>query len=50
VCGALGDPATLHVIEGADHSFRVPKASGRSDAEVLDELADVASAWMRRLA
>lgn len=50
VCRSLGDPATLHVIEGADHSFRMPRTSGRSDAEVLDELADVASAWMRRLA
>jgi predicted alpha/beta-hydrolase family hydrolase len=50
VCGALGELATLHMIEGADHSFRMPRTSGRSDDEVLDELADEASAWMRRLA
>ena len=33
--------ATLHVVEGADHSFSVLKRSGRSDAQVLEELADV---------
>ncbi|MFN2421585.1 MAG: alpha/beta family hydrolase [Gemmatimonadota bacterium] len=45
----LGKRASLHVIEGADHSFRVPKRAGRSDAEVLDELAEVAAAWIDRV-
>ncbi len=40
VCTQLGDTATLHVVEGADHSFHVLKRSGRTDAEVLGELAD----------
>ena len=40
---------TMHWLEGADHSFRVPKASGRTDADVLEELADVAGAWLHRL-
>ena len=31
--------ATLHVVEGADHSFAVLKRSGRTDAEVMEELA-----------
>ena len=39
VCGRLGSRVTLHVVEGADHSFHVPKRSGRDDAAVLDELA-----------
>ena len=30
----------LHVIDGADHSFHVLKRSGRTDDEVLDELAE----------
>jgi hypothetical protein len=47
VCAALGDSATLHVIEGADHSFRVPRGSGLREGDVLDELADVSAAWMR---
>ncbi len=37
--------ATLHMVEGADHSFHVLKRSGRTDAEVLDELADVIAMW-----
>ena len=37
---ATGEPGTLHPIEGGDHSFGVPKSSGRTPAAVLDELAD----------
>ena len=40
VCKQLGKRATLHIIDGADHSFHVLKSSGRTDDEVLDELAD----------
>lgn len=36
---------TLHVVEDADHSFHVPKRSGRTDDEVLDELCDVFADW-----
>lgn len=43
----LGPPATLHVVEGADHAFHVLVRSGRSDAQVMVELADTISAWMR---
>jgi len=35
----------LHVIETADHSFHVLKKSGRSDPEVLRELAEKAASW-----
>jgi predicted alpha/beta-hydrolase family hydrolase len=45
----LGARATLHVIEGADHSFEVPKRSGREAGEVLDELAGTVADWARRL-
>ena len=45
VCAKLGPRATLHVIETADHSFHVLKSSGRSDAEVLRELAETAVSW-----
>ena len=41
----LGSRATLHVIRDADHSFHVPARSGRTDAEVLDELAARTAAW-----
>lgn len=46
VVGALGSRATLRVVEGADHGFHVLKRSGRTDAEVLQELARGAAAWM----
>jgi hypothetical protein len=43
---ALEPPATLHVVPGADHSFKVTKKeTGRTAAEVLDELADVLARW-----
>lgn len=45
VCKKLGSRATLHVIETADHSFHVLKSSGRSDEEVLKELAETAASW-----
>ena len=42
----LGARATLHVVAGADHGFHVLKRSGRTDEEVLAELADTTSEWM----
>jgi predicted alpha/beta-hydrolase family hydrolase len=45
ICDRLGSLATLHVIEGADHSFHVLKRSGRTDAEVLGELARAAASF-----
>ncbi len=47
LCRELGRRATLHVVEGGDHSFHVLKRSGRDDGEVLDELADAVEAWVR---
>jgi hypothetical protein len=47
VCARLGSLATLHVVEGADHAFEVLKRSGRTDAEVLRELADTVATWCR---
>jgi predicted alpha/beta-hydrolase family hydrolase len=45
----LGKRATLHVVEGADHSFHVLKRSGRTDADVLDVLAQAIENWTRAL-
>jgi predicted alpha/beta-hydrolase family hydrolase len=42
----LGVRATLRVIEHADHSFHVLKRSGRTDEQVLDELAAAVVAWL----
>jgi uncharacterized protein len=50
VCAGLGDRATLHVVPDADHSFHVPKRSGRTDDDVLAELARIVSQWSAGLA
>ncbi|MDQ3223085.1 MAG: alpha/beta hydrolase [Gemmatimonadota bacterium] len=47
VCQRLGSRATLHPVEGADHSFGVPKSSGRTATDVLEELADSLVQWVR---
>ena len=39
ICEKLGLRAQLRVVEGADHGFHVLKRSGRSDADVIEELA-----------
>lgn len=45
VCKQLGARATLHIVDTADHSFHVQKKSGKTDAEVLHELAATVAAW-----
>jgi len=37
--------ATLHVVEGADHSFKMLKRSGRTDVEVMEELVGEIQRW-----
>jgi predicted alpha/beta-hydrolase family hydrolase len=49
VCRDLGERATLHLIEGGDHSFNVPKRSGRTPAQVVAELSDTLVSWARSL-
>jgi len=45
ICAKLSSRATLHSIEGADHSFHVLKSSGKTDEQVLRELAETAASW-----
>ena len=45
VVGQLGKLATLHLVEGGDHSFHVLKRSGRTDAEVMAELVETIVTW-----
>lgn len=44
ICRGLAR-AKLHVVDGADHSFHVLKGSGRTDADVLEEVAQTVAAW-----
>jgi uncharacterized protein len=50
VVKSLGSRATLHLAEGADHSFHVLKSSGRNDREVLVEILDAFAAWADAIA
>jgi predicted alpha/beta-hydrolase family hydrolase len=45
VVADLGASASLHSVEGADHSFHVLARSGRSDREVMSEILDTFAAW-----
>jgi uncharacterized protein len=47
VLESLGSRATLHLVDGADHSFHVLKRSGKTDAEVLRELARGLVSWVQ---
>lgn len=42
----LGERAVLASWKDADHSFHVPARSGRTDAEVRDEMLDTMAAWI----
>jgi len=46
VLGGLGERATLHSIEGGDHSFAVPRRSGRTPAQVEAEVASAIREWL----
>jgi hypothetical protein len=40
---------TMHWLEGADHSFHVLKSSGRTDADVLEEIGATTRQWLAAL-
>jgi predicted alpha/beta-hydrolase family hydrolase len=49
ICRDLGPLATLHVVETADHSFHVLKSSGKTDGDVVRELAQTTASWAEDL-
>jgi uncharacterized protein len=49
LCKRLGDRATLRVFDDADHSFHVPKSSGRNDAEVRRAMISAVATWIASL-
>ena len=42
----LGPKASLHLVDGADHSFHVLARSGRHDRDVMTEILDAFSTWI----
>jgi len=45
----LGPSAHLHVVDGGDHSFSMLVSSGRSQDDVLDELAKAVTIWATKV-
>jgi predicted alpha/beta-hydrolase family hydrolase len=46
VLARLGSRASLHLVDGGDHSFKVPKAAGRTEADVMRQLAAAVADWL----
>jgi predicted alpha/beta-hydrolase family hydrolase len=46
LCAELEGRAELFVVDGGDHSLHMPKRSGRTDVEVLKEVAAKSSSWI----
>jgi predicted alpha/beta-hydrolase family hydrolase len=42
-------PWEMHWLDGADHSFHVSKSSGRTDADLLEEISGASGGWVARL-
>ncbi len=49
VCERLDKRATLHLLDTADHGFKVLKRSRKSDEDVFVEMARVVKDWAERL-
>ncbi len=50
VCEELGDAATLHLLDTADHGFKTLKRSRKSTEDVFVEMARVLNEWTDSLA
>jgi predicted alpha/beta-hydrolase family hydrolase len=49
VCRALRERATLHLLDTADHGFRVLKKSRKTEESVFDEMARVTREWLLQI-
>jgi predicted alpha/beta-hydrolase family hydrolase len=47
--GQLNADVDLYVVEGGDHSFKVPKGTGRSQDQVYEAVLDKIERWLLRL-
>ena len=46
LCRSLGGGATLRLFADADHSFHVPARTGRTDAQLHNEMLDALALWI----
>ena len=47
VLAPLSPPATLHVVEGGDHSFKVARAGAAGQAAIDEHVRRTAATWMQ---
>ena len=40
---------SVHMVDQADHAFHVPARSGRTDSDIVTEIADAFAAWIARI-
>lgn len=45
VVRALGGRATLHLVEEGDHSLKVPKRTGKTEVDVMNDMAETIAQW-----
>ncbi len=50
VLAGLSAPSTVYVIEEGDHSFKVPKRSGKTEQQVWDEIVAAVVSWLKQAA
>ena len=48
-CEQIGDKATLHLLDTADHGFKILKRSRNTDEDVFVEMARVINEWVSEL-
>ena len=48
-CEGIGDKATLHLLDTADHGFKILKRSRKADEDVFVEMARVINEWASEL-
>ena len=48
-CDQIGDKATLHLLDTADHGFKILKRSRNTDEDVFVEMARVINEWVSGL-
>jgi predicted alpha/beta-hydrolase family hydrolase len=49
VCRRLGGRANLHLLDTADHGFRILKRTRKSAEDVFDEMARIVREWADKL-
>jgi predicted alpha/beta-hydrolase family hydrolase len=49
VLAKLSAPSTVHVIEEGDHSFKVPKRSGKTEQQVWDDIVTSTASWLKQM-